>query len=174
MSMTLEQIIKNANNTIKECENQIVKLETVKAEAEKELKKINEVPECYNDTNVRYYLMNFDGSVSEELINPDFQWDKDILESHRAFKNLSIAHLFSEKTQAIADQLYFKELYDVDYVPDWENMRTSEYYIYLDNSTKSYGVDYTIYWALEGTVYFSSKEIAQKCADWLNSKITNK
>ena len=35
----VEQIIKNANNSIKECENQIVKLEMVKAEAEKELKK---------------------------------------------------------------------------------------------------------------------------------------
>lgn len=168
----VEQIIKNANNSIKECENQIVKLEMVKAEAEKELKKIDEVPECHNETNIRYYLMNFDGSVSEEPINSDFEWDKDILENHRAFKNLSIAHLFSEKTQAIADQFYFKELYDADYVPDWENMRTSEYYIYLDNSTKSYGVNHTIYWALEGTVYFSSEEIAQKCADWLNSRIT--
>ena len=53
-----EQIIKNANNSIKECENQIVKLEMVKAEAEKELKKIDEVPECHNETNVRYYFVN--------------------------------------------------------------------------------------------------------------------
>ena len=179
----VEQIIKNANNSIKECENQIVKLETVKAEAEKELKKINEVPECYNDTNVRYYLMNFDGSVSEEPINPDFEWDKDILESHRAFKNLSIAHLFSDKTQIIADQLYFKELYDADFVPDWSDGCGLKFYLVqlklhlvYNNSSypKTYFVDYCRCRTSGETVYFSSYEIAQKCADWLNSKITNK
>lgn len=167
----VEQIIKNANNSIEECENQIVKLEMVKAEAEKELKKSDEVPECYSVENGNeMYFVDFSGEVCSDGFSPNYLAN----EKHRAFKTKKIAKLFVEKTQAIADQLYFKELYDADYVPDWENMRTSEYYIYLDNSTKSYRVDYTIYWALEGTVYFSSKEIAQKCADWLNSKITNK
>ena len=173
----VEQIIKNANNSIKECENQIVKLEMVKAEAEKELKKIDEVPECHNETNVRYYFVNFDGSVSEEPINPNFEWDKDILESHRAFKNLSIAHLFSDKTQVIADQLYFKELYDADFVPDWSDDWGSKFYILYNNSSypKAYIVDDCCCCCASGeTVYFSSYEIAKKCADWLNSKITNK
>ena len=156
---------------IKSCDVNIAKLELAKAEAAKELEKKDEVPEYYSVENGNeMYYVDFSGEVCSDGFSPNYLAN----EKHRAFKTKKIAKLFVEKTQAIADQLYFKELYDADYVPDWENMRTSEYYIYLDNSTKSYGVDHTIYWALEGTVYFSSKEIAQKCADWLNSKITNK
>ena len=133
------------------------------------------MPECYSVENGNeMYFVDYNGEVYSDGFFPEHTKDETANKRHRAFKTKKIAKLFVEKTQAIADQLYFKELYDADYVPDWENMRTSEYYIYLDNSTKSYGVDHTIYWALEGTVYFSSKEIAQKCADWLNSKITNK
>ena len=171
-----EQIIKKANETIESYNNlitsfksEIGKVENVKTEAENELKKSDEVPECYSVENGNeMYFVDFSGEVCSDGFSPNYLAN----EKHRAFKTKKIAKLFVEKTQAIADQLYFKELYDADYVPDWENMRTSEYYIYLDNSTKSYGVDRTIYWVLEGTVYFSSKEIAQKCADWLNSRIT--
>ena len=174
----VEQIIKKANEAIENYNNlitsfksEIEKVENVKTEAEKELKKSDEVPECYSVENGNeMYFVDYSGEVYSDGFFTNYLAN----EKHRAFKTKKIAKLFVEKTQAIADQLYFKELYDVDYVPDWENMRTSEYYIYLDNSTKSYGVDHTIYWALEGTVYFSSKEIAKKCADWLNSKITNK
>lgn len=175
-----EQIIKKANETIENYNNlitsfksEIEKVENVKTEAEKELKKSDEVPECYNETNVRYYLMNFDGSVSEEPINSDFGWDKDILESHRAFKNLSTAHLFSDKTQAIADQLYFKELYDANFVPDWSDGCGLKFYIVYNNSSypKTYFVDNCCGCASGETVYFSSYEIAKKCAGWLNSRI---
>ena len=186
----VEQIIKKANETIENYNNlitsfksEIEKVENVKTEAEKELKKINEVPECHNETNVRYYFVNFDGSVSEEPINPNFEWDKDILESHRAFKNLSIAHLFSDKTQIIADQLYFKELYDADFVPDWSDGCGLKFYLVqlklhpvYNNSSypKTYFVDNCCGCASGETVYFSSKEIAKKCADWLNSRKENK
>ena len=156
---------------IKSCDVNIAKLELAKAEAAKELEKKDEVPEYYSVENGNeMYFVDYNGEVYSDGFFPNYLAN----EKHRAFKTKKIAKLFVEKTQAIADQLYFKELYDADYVPDWENMRTSEYYIYLDNSTKSYGVDHTIYWALEGTVYFSSKEIAQKCADWLNSRKENK
>ena len=116
----VEQIIKNANNSIEECENQIVKLEMVKAEAEKELKKSDEVPECYSVENGNeMYFVDFSGEVFSDGFSPNYF----VNEKHRAFKIKKIAKLFVEKTQAIADQLYFKELYDADYVPDWENMR---------------------------------------------------
>ena len=160
---------------IKSCDVNIAKLELAKAEAAKELEKKDEVPEYYSVENGNeMYFVDYNGEVYSDGFFPEYTKDETANKRHRAFKTKKIAELFAQKTQAIADQLYFKELYDADYVPDWENMGTSDYYIYLDNGTESYGVDCTIYWALEGTVYFSSKEIAQKCADWLNSKITNK
>lgn len=160
---------------IKSCDVNIAKLELAKAEAAKELKKSDEVPECYSVENGNeMYFVDYNGEVYSDGFFPEHPKDEIAIEKHRTFKTKKIAELFAQKTQVIADQLYFKELYDADYVPDWENMRPSEYYIYLDNSTKSYRVDYMIYWALEGTVYFSSKEIAQKCADWLNSRKENK
>ena len=134
-------------------------------------------------TNLRdmYYLYevidgkpHFDGSVSEETINPEFECDEDILESHRAFKTKKIAKLFSDKTQVIADQLYFKELYDADFVPDWSDGCGLKFYLVHNNSSypKAYFVDSCYCCAGGETVYFSSYEIAKKCADWLNSRIT--
>ena len=160
---------------IKSCDVNIAKLELAKAEAAKELEKKDEVPECYSVENGNeMYFVDFSGEVCSDGFSPNYTKDETANKRHRAFKTKKIAKLFADKTQAIADQLYFKELYDADYMPDWENMRTSGYYIYLDNSTKSYGVNFATYWAIEGTVYFGSKEIAQKCADWLNSRKENK
>ena len=173
----VEQIIKNANNSIKECENQIVKLEMVKAEAEKELKKIDEVPEHYSvEDGSEMYFVDYNGEVYSDGFFPEYTKDETANKRHRAFKTKKIAELFAQKTQAIADQLYFKELYDTDFKPDWSDGLGSKFYIVYDNSRypKAYFVDNCCCCVSGETVYFSSYEIAQKCADWLNSKITNK
>lgn len=63
--------------------------------------------------------------------------------------------------------LAFKYCYDLDYKPDW-NSHEDKYYVYYSNRTQKYDVDSTTIWDIHN-VYFSSEEVAQKCADWLNS-----
>ena len=158
---------------IKSCDVNIAKLELAKSEAAKELEKKDEVPECYSveDGNEMYFV-DFSGEVCSDGFSPNYL----AKEKHRAFKTKKIAKLFVEKTQAIADQLYFKELYDPDFVPDWSDGCGLKFYIVYNNSSypKTYFVDNCCGCASGETVYFSSYEIAKKCADWLNSKITNK
>ena len=175
-----EQIIKKANETIENYNNlitsfksEIEKVENVKTEAEKELKKSDEVPECYSVENGNeMYFVDYSGEVYSDGFFTNYLAN----EKHRAFKTKKIAELFAQKTQAIADQLYFKELYDPDFVPDWSDGCGLKFYIVYNNSSypKTYFVDNCCGCASGETVYFSSYEIAKKCADWLNSKITNK
>ena len=158
---------------IKSCDVNIAKLELAKSEAAKELEKKDEVPECYSveDGNEMYFV-DFSGEVCSDGFSPNYL----AKEKHRAFKTKKIAKLFVEKTQAIADQLYFKELYDPDFVPDWSDGCGLKFYIVYNNSSypKTYFVDNCYCCASGETVYFSSYEIAQKCADWLNSRKENK
>ena len=175
-----EQIIEKANETIENYNNlitgfksEIEKVENVKTEAEKELEKRDEEPECYSVENGNeMYFLDFCGEVYSDGFSPNYFAHEIAKEKHRAFKTEKIAKLFAEKTQIIADQLYFKESYDPDYEPDWDDGYETKFYVVYDNySPKTYIVNNCGYFANYETVYFSSYEIAQKCADWLNSRI---
>lgn len=67
--------------------------------------------------------------------------------------------------------LAFKYCYDLDYKPNWDDHVGNKYFVcykHTDEESK-YIVDYHYVTQAESMVYFSTKEIAQKCADWLNS-----
>ena len=64
--------------------------------------------------------------------------------------------------------LAFKYCYDLDYKPDWSD-NAKKYYVYYNVYDSEYMAD-GLSSMREPLVYFSTKEIAQKCADWLNSK----
>lgn len=66
--------------------------------------------------------------------------------------------------------LAFKWCYDRDYEPDWGNGGNDDqfkYCIEYNSESDSFGVRYNVV-SRSNLVYFSSQEIAQKCADWLN------
>lgn len=86
---------------------------------------------------------------------------------NRAFKSKKYAEMFLDKTQYIADLLHFKWLFDRDYEPE-EDLQSVKWAIMHDNDHK-FAV--TSNWNVQpGDIYFSTKELAQKCADWLNRK----
>ena len=62
----------------------------------------------------------------------------------------------------------FKHCYDYNYTPDWNNGDEYKWSVYFSAAEGEYVVDWTVSWTRPSTVYFSSEEIAQKCADWLN------
>lgn len=89
--------------------------------------------------------------------------------AHRLFKSREMAELFAKKTQFIAECLFWKELYDKDYVPDLKDSN-SKYAVVFDHYTNCYKVASYIFSDF-GIVYFSSEEIAVKCAYWMNSRL---
>ena len=77
--------------------------------------------------------------------------------------------LMAQKMKIFNDKLLaFKWCYDREYQPNWSDMINPKYLVFYDYCSTQYDVDRVIPLSLN-TVYFSSYEIAQKCADWLNS-----
>ena len=142
-----------------------------KAEAVKGLEKSDEVPECYSvESGTKMHFVDYSGEAYSDGFFPNIFEDEMANEKHRAFKTEKIAKLFVEKTQVIADQLYFKELYDPDYEPDWSDTGNDKSYLFFSTQSNMYKVAGGAITKHSGAVYFSDDEIAQKCADWLNSR----
>lgn len=115
----------------------------------------------------KYYLNN---QSNVDFINMGYSFEK--------VKSLSLSPYQHYLTKELAKQakelkdfndklLAFKYCYDLDYKPNLHNLNGDKWFIYFDISD---GV-YKCLWDNDkiNVVYFSSKEIAQKCADWLNS-----
>ena len=106
-----------------------------------------------------------DGSILKALYGSDFWFDQ---VRHRLFKSERMAKIFAEKTQFIADCLFWKEMYDSNYVPDW-NISRMTWVVVFDHARGKYEVVGYSTWKFDN-VCFSTEEIAQGLADWLNSR----
>jgi hypothetical protein len=77
--------------------------------------------------------------------------------------------LFTDKLDKLTKLMKFKFCYDYSYIPDWSNQNELKWYVYFQTANGKYMVYKTAVWDYSSMVYFSSQEIAQKCADWLNA-----
>lgn len=74
-----------------------------------------------------------------------------------------------EKLDELTKLMKFKFCYDRSYAPDWDNADELKHYVYFHAPTRKYTVSWATTWDRLSMVHFSSEEIAQKCADWLNA-----
>ena len=95
----------------------------------------------------------------------------DCLANNSVYPNAYIARKAASMKQLNDDLLYFKYMYDREYSPDdyWSDASITKYYVYCDMPNAIHSVG-TAFFCGYNTVYFSSYEIAQKCADFLNRK----
>jgi len=161
-------------NTIAiELEQEIAKTKEHLEQLEKKLdeaKNENKVPETLEFTpGEDCWFINSDVEVCAGIYTRGTGYHDNRVTRRQLFKSKEFVDLFDEKSQFIADLLHFKWLYDRDYVPDLSSNEL-KYEVYFDPGCNEHdsGVVYN-YPNIE-VVYFSTKEIAQKCADWLNSR----
>lgn len=159
---------KELENEIMKTQEQLKKLQADLKEAEEAEK---EVPSVLDFNGEKFYHMATTGAIiEEESFDGSDYTDMVCALNHRLFKTRKYAEVFSEKTQFIADMLHFKYLYDRDYEPDLDLEDEQKFCIFYDRDAKRFE------WFCRTTsvnfesVYFSSKEIAKKCAVWLNKK----
>ena len=76
---------------------------------------------------------------------------------------------FNDKLDMLKKLMKFKFCYDHSYAPDWCNESEYKWLVYFNTPDGKYKYDRTVTWDRPSTVYFSSEEIAKKCADWLNA-----
>ena len=83
------------------------------------------------------------------------------------FHTKDYAKEFSRKCKMIAMMMHCKWYVDREYVPDWDNEDEEKWQVFWSNLYKRYEV---CDWGTDeyGSVFFSTEENAQKCADWMN------
>ena len=127
----------------------------------------NAVPDIldFEQGDTVYYMTGF-GTIDDYVYDVADSEE----ESHRVFKTPEMLEMYRDKTQVIADMLHFKQLYDADFEPDFSNANSEKYVLLKDVHDNQFVVAQTGMLYSEESVYFSTVEIAQKCADWLNEK----
>lgn len=162
----LKRTIKSCENIIKANENEIKKLE-----AEKERPAFERVEEWK-----KYYTVtagSYNGIFVKEYIEEYMRFDKLNFENNNYF-------LTKERAEEVADKIKFllklESLHDTfcpDYKPDWDDNWMEKNNVFFDNesgkyiSTDTYSVDN------HTTVYFDSRETAEKVCSVLNKEIKN-
>lgn len=76
---------------------------------------------------------------------------------------------FNDKLNKLMKLMKFKFCYDYSYAPDWNNENEHKWCVFFSVKSGKYKVDWVQTWDRLSIVYFSSEEIAQKCADWFNA-----
>lgn len=134
---------------------------------------IAEYEEAINASTSYYYvglrggIMNghgFAGSFEKNCKNPYWR-----------FLSSDYAHIASIYHRLIDAQLAFKWCYDRDFMPDWSsaNRDKAKYTIRYDHDLEKYVSDF-VYAVEFPTIYFSTREIARECANWLNNESEEK
>lgn len=154
----LEQLQKQQEGLSAEIQDLSGMIQNLPDEPEKDYLSFEDGEKCW--------YVEMDGTISSVIYSEKNMKFETIM--HRMFKSEHMAKLFTEKTQFLADCLYWKELYDKDYVPDWDS-NISKWAIYFSHTTKRYYIGCNNNWD-NGMIYFSDEHIAQGLADWLNRK----
>jgi hypothetical protein len=108
-----------------------------------------------------YYL----DSVTDDVEDSCHVGDIDAIDFNM-FHTKEMAQEFAKKCKLIAMMLHCKWYLDRDYVPDWDN-DVSKFLPRFDHNEHKFDADAWLLVEHIG-VFFSTKEKAQKCADWLN------
>ena len=151
----LEEKIKLCERQVNGLSNEIEKL---KIELSKAVE--DEIPE-FNSGDIIWY--KDDGFKVTHYIKSETSKIKD----YNNFHTEEYVKEYLEKSREIAMLLHCKWYIDRNYVPDWSDGDEIKYCVTYNHNEKSYVPDY-FYNTEYSTPYFSTKQAAQKAADWMN------
>lgn len=168
--MTIDEKIKLLESQIAET-NEL--LAEIKQEKENEEKKntesvLAEYWNCLSSGEVTYYVDDSNKVYNAELFET---YDDTNTDRYSNYPTKEYAEQ-AQKIKEFNDKLLaFKYCYDRDYKVafsgDYDNRA---YYIYFDSEDGKYNYDWDNI-CDRNIIYFSSKEIARKCCDWLNAEM---
>lgn len=160
--MTNNEKIQRAERLIAEAN---ALLSEVKANSSNEENVLAKYKNDYNKD--KHYYLDLFGNVDCITVSGTDAFEK----KHNPYLNYLTKEL-AEQAKKLKDfndkLLAFKYCYDLDYKPvfsgDYDNRA---YFVYYDSEDGKYDWNYVTV-SNYNVVYFSTKEIAQKCANWLN------
>jgi len=155
----------NKQERIKELQKQI---EEINAEINK-LEQDDTLEQYENDLSwaVKRYTLDEFGRI--KILEPIVGFDANEYNPYCHYMTEEYVNK-AAKIKKFNDMLMaFKWCYDRDYEPDWTTDCAKYCVVYnFDANPKRYYVNWS-YAYRHNAIYFSTKEIAQKCADWLNN-----
>lgn len=157
---------KELEEKIQLCGGQVIDLENELEKLKAELSKVveDEIPDFpeFNSGDIIWY--KDDGFKIVHYIKSETSKTKD----YNNFHTEEYVKEYLEKSREIAMLLHCKWYIDRDYVPNWKDDDENKYCVAYNYETKSYVSDYFYETTKYSTVYFSTKQAAQKAADWMN------
>lgn len=76
---------------------------------------------------------------------------------------------FNDTLDKLTKLMKFKFCYDYSYTPNWCDENDHKWCVFFDTRSGKYRIDWAIKNNHLSMVYFSSEEVAKKCADWFNA-----
>ena len=133
-----------------------------------ELERDDTLEQYESDTTWRYegYILNELGCVNEDN---DSIFNANEHNPYRHYMTEEYANKAAQMKKFNDMLMAFKWCYDRDYEPDWTANCAKYYIVYnSDDNPKHYCISWC-YRFNHNIIYFSSEDIARKCADWLNN-----
>lgn len=155
------------------------KIEALKQEFLERLSELEkEAAEEYSTSKdiLAKYVGRFDGDNRSYYLDDDSKVDwtcisyvhiRDARNPYQLYPTADLARLAYAHKRYNDMLLAFKYCYDCHYCPDWEGF-DNMYSVGFNHKKGKYDV-ITLLHDTSSSVIFSTKEIAQKCADWLNA-----
>lgn len=165
--MTNDEKIQRAERLLAEAN---ALLNEVKANSNNEEDVIAKYKNDYNKGK-KYYLNSYSAVDFVDMGN-SFEKVESLSQSpYQHYLTEELAEQAKELKDFNDKLLAFKYCYDIDYKPVFSgNYGNHAYCVRYDSEDKEYCYDWDNV-SNRNVVYFSSKEIAQKCCDWLNSEL---
>ena len=161
---------KELENEITKTQEQLKKLQAALDEAEKLEKDVPETLD-FNDGD-KYWCVDGMGNICwDSCYTFTSLRDNTYIHNHRAFLSEEYAKNFAKKTQFIADMLHFKYLYDRNYEPNWDAKDELKFFVYYNAETKKFNWSFVSVFEEIESVYFSSRQLAERCVEWLNKRM---
>ena len=160
------------NNLKKTIEDTIVKLDNVIKDLKEKISSEDNLFKRVKEGD-NYYSVEISNSywvVSRlENFNEESKFD---FENDNYFLSKKLAISAADKARLVLKLERYHEMFCPDFNPDWSNICESKYYIYFDNRTKSFNIDWTneIDSIFQET-YFPSAEIASKVCELINKEM---
>lgn len=143
----------------------ICRLEALKSEADSLIAELNR-PERASQSNATETMLK---KYIDNVVDRYGYYKPDASNPFSRYLSKDYAE-FADRAKRFTDAcLAFKWCWDADYNPNWKNATEYKWYIVFDYFNDRFSVRHCELLQEMGTVYFSTKEIAESCADWLHS-----
>ena len=153
------------NDTEKELEHEIMKLETILANKKEKLERLK-----FIHANRRYYL-NWDGSIHEMTLTMNDTTKESGIKQGNVFKTIEDAEKERDRRALLYEFNQFKNERNDGWTPNWKDFNMSKYFVAADSdgylkSVSMYGTDSFVQFG-----YFKNREDCQRAIEIFGEEI---